>query len=298
VSVFISLISRVVLRSAPRCFTRPISCSCALSSSRRAAPDPGVEKAAFGVSSWSLVITELGRWGRVRLVIFGFTALTTLLSEATPAASADLALVLAIDVSASVTADSYFLQHDGIAQAFDNPRLVDAISALPSGIEVLVLEWSDPDKIAVTVGWTRVIDARSAAVFGAAVRASKRSSSGLTAIGPALLAAASAFDGLPEPATRRIIDISGDGMANFRPPPAVARDRVLAAGIAINGLAILTEEPWLEAYYRRYVIGGPAAFVIVAHDFGSFAEAILRKLVQEVAGAMPGDLAIGRAQMQ
>jgi hypothetical protein len=243
--------------------------------------------------SWSLVITKLGRWGRTRLVIFGFTALITLLLETTAAASADLALVLAIDVSASVTADSYVLQHDGIAQAFENPRLVDAISALPGGIEVLVLEWSDPDKIAITVGWTRVTDAATAAGFGDAVRRSKRSSNGLTAIGPALLAAAAAFDGLREPAARRVVDISGDGMANLGVPPAVARDRLLAAGIAINGLAILTEEPWLEAYYRRYVIGGPAAFLVVAHDFGSFAEAILRKLVQEVAGAMPGDRSIG-----
>jgi Protein of unknown function (DUF1194) len=123
---------------------------------------------------------ELGRWGRIRLVIFGFTALATLLLEAPPAESAALALVLAIDVSASVTAESYLLQHNGIAQAFDNPRLVDAISALPSGIEVLVLEWSDPDKVVITVGWTQVIDAASAAVFAAAVRRSKRSSDGLT----------------------------------------------------------------------------------------------------------------------
>jgi hypothetical protein len=219
----------------------------------------------------------------------GFTALAVLVLKATPAASAALALVLAIDVSASVTADSYLLQHDGIAQAFENPRLVGAISALPGGIEVLVLEWSDPDKIAVTVGWTRIIDAESAAAFGASVRQSQRTSNGLTAIGSALLAAASTFDSLPEPAARRIVDISGDGMANFGVPPAIARDQLTAAGIAINGLVILTEEPWLEAYYRRYVIGGPAAFVVVAQDVASFAEAILGKLVQEVAGAMPSD---------
>ena len=59
----------------------------------------------------------------------------------------------------------------------------------------------------------------------------------------------------------------------------------MAAGITINGLAILTEEPWLEDYYRHNVIGGPAAFVLAARDFRSFAEAMLRKLVQEVAGA-------------
>jgi len=68
-------------------------------------------------------------------------------------------------------------------------------------------------------------------------------------------------------------------------PPSVARDRIVAAGISINGLAILTEEPWLEGYYRSNVIGGPGGFVVAARNFGSFADAMLRKLVQEVAAA-------------
>ena len=220
-------------------------------------------------------------------------ALAAALAKSAPAACAGLALVLAVDVSASVTADSYLLQRDGIARAFENPRLAGAISAVPGGIEALVLEWSDPDCTAVTVGWTRLADADSAAAFAAAVRATKRSSGGLTAIGPALLAAAAAFDHTPEPAPRRIIDISGDGMANFGLPPAVARDRIVAAGIAINGLAILTEEPWLEAYYRSNVIGGPGAFVVAVRNFRSFADAMLRKLMQEIAGAGPAG-----AQMQ
>jgi hypothetical protein len=210
-----------------------------------------------------------------------------LLAKSAPAAGAGLALVLAVDVSASVTADSYLLQRNGIERAFENPRLVSVISAVPGGIEALVLEWSDPERIAITVGWTRLADATGAADFAAAVRATTRSSEGLTAIGPALLAAAAAFDHMPEPAPRRVIDISGDGMANFGLPPIVARDRIVAAGISINGLAILTEEPWLEAYYRSNVIGGPGAFVLVARDFRSFADAMLRKLVQEVADAAP-----------
>lgn len=140
-----------------------------------------------------------------------------------------------------------------------------------------------PEKIAITVGWTRISNRGSAVAFAAAVRAGKRSSSGLTAIGPALLAAAAAFDYMPDEATHKVIDVSGDGMANFGLPPAEARDRLVARGITINGLAILAEEPWLDEYYRKNVIGGPASFVAVAKDFESFAEAILRKLVQEVA---------------
>jgi Protein of unknown function (DUF1194) len=202
----------------------------------------------------------------------------------TAAQAAAVALVLAVDVSESVSTERYLLQHDGIARAFETSRLIDAISAAPGGIEALVLEWSGPDKIAVTVDWTRVRDRQSAAVFAAAVRATTRTSHGLTAIGAAMLAAAGAFDRLPEPVSDRVVDVSGDGMANFGPSPAVVRDQLIAAGITINGLAILTEEPWLADYYRDNVIGGPASFCLVAEGMDTFAEAMLKKLVQEVAG--------------
>jgi hypothetical protein len=228
----------------------------------------------------------------------GIAALVAVMLAAAPALGAALALVLAVDVSASVTAGSYVLQHDGIARAFADSRLVEAITAAPGGIEVLVLEWSDPDTIAVTVDWQRVTDRTSASAFAAALRASRRSSNGLTAIGPALLAAAAAFERLPEPAARRVIDLSGDGMANFGLPPAAARDRIVAAGISINGLAILTEEPWLADYYRSNVIGGPAAFVVAARKFGDFAEAMLRKLIEEVVSASTTTASPSSSQMQ
>jgi hypothetical protein len=205
------------------------------------------------------------------------------IAGAPPVQAAAVALVLAIDVSESVSAERYMLQHDGIARAFETPLLIDAIAAVPGGIEALVLEWSDPDKIRVTVGWTRIANRGAAAAFAAAVRATERTSQGLTAIGAAMRAAGAAFDHMPEPAAHRVIDISGDGIANFGEPPAAARDALVKQGITINGLAILSEEPWLEDYYRHNVIGGPSAFVVVAKDFDSFAEAMLRKLVQEVA---------------
>lgn len=202
-----------------------------------------------------------------------------------PARASSIALVLAIDVSESVSTERYILQHEGIARAFETPQLISAIAAASGGIEALVLEWSDPDKIAVTVGWTRITDRGAAAAFAGSVRATQRTSHGLTAIGAALLAAGTAFDQMPEPAAHRVIDVSGDGMANFGVSPVEARDALVKKGITINGLAILSEEPWLDDYYRSNVIGGPAAFVLVAKSFDSFAEAMLRKLVQEVAGA-------------
>ncbi len=215
-------------------------------------------------------------------------------ASALPARAASIALVLAIDVSESVSAERYLLQHEGIARAFETPQLVDTIAATPGGIEALVLEWSDPEKIAITVGWTRILNRTGAAAFAAAVRATKRSSHGLTAIGSAMLAAAAAFEHMPEPAGHRVIDVSGDGMANFGVAPATARDALVKQGITINGLAILTEEPWLDDYYRHNVIGGPSSFVVVAKSMDTFAEAILRKLVQEVASVPRASDAVQR----
>src|SRR6516225_12111789 len=170
--------------------------------------------------------------GRAHLAIAALVALC--LATACGAATAPppaLAVVLAIDVSASIDADRFVLQRDGIARAFEDRRLVDAIAATPGGIEALVLEWSDPDAIAITVDWRRIADARSAAAFAGAVHAGARRSRGLTAIGPALLAAARQFDRLPQRPARQSIDLSGDGIANLGLPPAAARDRIVQAGI-------------------------------------------------------------------
>ena len=194
-----------------------------------------------------------------------------------------MALVLAVDVSESVSSGRYTLQREGIARAFEMPQLVEAIAAVPGGIQVLVVEWSDPEKIAITVGWTRIANRGSAAAFAAAGAGDKaqferadRDRTGAAGRRRRLRLHAGR-------ASHKVIDISGDGMANFGVPPAEVRDRLVARGITINGLAILSEEPWLDEYYRKNVIGGPSSFVTVAKDFDSFAEAILRKLVQEVA---------------
>jgi hypothetical protein len=207
-------------------------------------------------------------------------------AAATPAV--DLALILAVDVSESVDADEYQLQHEGIARAFEDERLIEAISAgARGGIAVTVIEWSDRDKQVVTVDWTRVADRASAAAFAAAVRKTQRSSDGLTALGDALLAARAAFERLPYAPERRVIDVSGDGMANIGPSPREIRDALVAEDITINGLAILGEESAIEFYYNDYVVGGAGAFLMQAESFQSFAGAMLNKLLSEIAGVQP-----------
>ena len=209
----------------------------------------------------------------------------------------DVALVLAVDVSESIDAGEYELQHEGIARAFESPQVVAAIRGGTHGaIDVMVLEWSDRDKQAVTVAWTRIDDAGTAAAFAARVRASTRSSAGLTAIGDALLAASAAFANAPDQPDRRIIDLSGDGMANIGPPPAQVRDGLVSSGVTINGLAILKTEPWLDQYYDRYVIGGEHAFLLTVQDFATFAAAIQQKLLGEIAARPVGRAAL--LQMQ
>jgi len=231
---------------------------------------------------------------------FAAFALAALVLRAAPlhAATVDLALVLAVDVSESVDAEEYELQHEGIARAFEAAPLIAAIRGGKNGaIDVLVLEWSDRDKQVVTVDWTRVADARSANGFAARVRATPRSSNGLTAIGDALIAAETAFRRLPDEAERRVVDLSGDGIANIGPPPQEVRDRLVAEGITINGLAILKTEPWLDSYYNQYVVGGPGGFLMEVEDFPSFVAAMQQKLLNEVTAALPrrrAALQIGR----
>jgi hypothetical protein len=192
------------------------------------------------------------------------------------------------------------LQHEGIARAFETAPLVEAIRGGKRGaIDVLVLEWSDRDKQVVTVGWTRVSDAASAQGFAARVRTTQRTSNGLTAIGDALVAAEAALLLVPDEAERRVIDVSGDGMANIGPPPQEIRDRLAAQGITINGLAILKSEPWLDGYYGDYVVGGPGGFLMEVEDFPSFIAAMQQKLLSEVTAALPmRRAAVSSSQMQ
>jgi hypothetical protein len=209
----------------------------------------------------------------------------------------DTALVIAVDVSLSVDAGRYALQRDGTAAAIASADFAKAVTSGPHrAIAVTVMEFSDPDRQIPVVSWTRIASAADAQAFADRLRRVQRSSSGLTGIANALLTADEMFDEAPWPAARRVVDVSGDGMSNIGPPIDEVRDKLVADGITINGLPILTEEPWLETYYTLYLIGGPGAFVVVAQDLDSFADAMRRKLVAEVmVSQLPSPKRNGRA---
>jgi hypothetical protein len=234
---------------------------------------------------------RLGSAGvHARVLLSALTLLAGVLVSSRPAAAepVELQLVLAIDASGSVDAREFDLQLGSIASAFRDPAVVRAIEAARGGIAVTLMQWSDPGHQMVAVPWMLVGDADTAAQFAARVLAAGRLIHGETAIAPALLFAQGLIEESALAARRRAVDVSGDGATNWGVDPDAARDRLVADGITINGLAIINEQPELERYYRDHVIGGPAAFVITAADYEDYARAIRLKLLREIEGAPVG----------
>jgi len=199
-------------------------------------------------------------------------------------ARVDVNLVLAVDSSSSVDAEEFALQMEGIAHAFRDPELIAAIEAgTHHAIAVTLVEWSNATWQRENVGWTVIRDGASAQAFADQVENAPRLIyGGATSISGALRFALQRLAASAQPAERAVIDLSGDGSNNQGAPVAEARRAALAAGVTINGLTIINEEPDLEAYYRGEVIGGPGAFVLAAHDYEDFSQAILRKLLREI----------------
>jgi len=198
----------------------------------------------------------------------------------------DLELVLAVDISSSVDEGEYTLQMKGLADAFRHPAIHDAIEIAGNrGIAVALVQWSSWPSQHLSVGWSHLRGPADAIAFADRIeRAERHSAGGSTSLGGAIRFAARQFEINQFEAPRRTIDISGDGSSNQGAEPAPLRDLVVARGVVINGLAILNDEGQLDRYYERYVIGGNAAFVSIAIDYLDFAEAILQKLIREIAG--------------
>lgn len=198
----------------------------------------------------------------------------------------DLALLLAIDVSYSVNYREFVLQTRGLAQAFREPKIHEAIAKGQIGrIAVSVMQWSDETHQLLGVNWTIVDTPESALRFADRLeREPRRLAEGGTSIGAALRYGAAALLTAPVITNRRVIDISADGRNNRGIRPSVIRDQLAAKGITINGLAILNEWPTLHKYFEQKVVGGPYHFVIIANDYEAYGKAIYRKLLREIVG--------------
>jgi hypothetical protein len=233
----------------------------------------------------------------LRLLVAIFVAVV-IAGPALAVEEVDLLLVLASDVSRSVDAEKFKLQRDGYVAAITDQRVIEAIQLGPHGrIAICFVEWSGVEAQRVVIDWTMIDGAKAAQDFASQLAEAQRSFADRTSISGGIDFAMARLERAPFQAHRRTIDVSGDGTNNSGRDVAAARDDALSKGVTINGLVILTEQPlsWsadhtnppggLEAYYRNNVVGGPNSFVMVAENFNTFGQAILNKLVAEVASA-------------
>ena len=208
----------------------------------------------------------------------------------------DTQLVLAVDASGSVSQYRFELQKQGYVAALRDPRVLNAIrSGMNGAIAVSMFQWTGARLQAEVIPWMVIRDEETANATSAAVAAvPRRLFGGGTSLSGASDYAMALFPRGAFRGERRVIDISGDGSNNSGRPDALARDEAVAKGVVINGLPILTVEPDLDDYYREHVMGGEGSFVIAIKRFEDFAEAIVRKLIAEIAmndGAPRGPVA-------
>jgi len=205
--------------------------------------------------------------------------------RAAAAEPVDVQLVLAIDTSGSVNQRRFELQQQGYVTAFRDPRVLQAIQAgIARSIAVTMFQWTGPQLHDIVVPWMRIDDQASAEAVATAIAAVPRQLfRGGTSISGAIDYSMTLFPDSPYAGSRRIIDVSGDGANNSGRPAEHARDDAVAAGVTINGLPILTIEPNLDQHYQNSVIGGEGAFMIIVETDTDFADAILKKLIAEIA---------------
>jgi Protein of unknown function (DUF1194) len=196
----------------------------------------------------------------------------------------DVQLVLAIDSSSSVTMDEFYLQLEGYAAAFRHPDLLKAIQSGPErAVAVALFEWSSGRQQVVNFPWRVLRDEAGLIAFADELAVAPRLViGGETAIGDAIDFAVQLFQVSNAAGGRLVVDISGDGVSNRGRDVGAARDDALVQGITINGVAILNEEPSLDAYYKAFVIGGTGSFALAARDYQDFQEVIVKKLVREI----------------
>ncbi|HEV2557526.1 MAG TPA: DUF1194 domain-containing protein [Microvirga sp.] len=238
-----------------------------------------------------------------RLALMAALWLAVLAPPAKAQTEVDLALVLAVDISYSMDPEEQALQREGFAEAFRSPLVHDAIRRGMLGrIAVTYFEWAGAGEQKVMVPWTVLDNPESIMAFAARIAAVPLRRAQRTSISGAIDFGARLFDVSGVEATRKVIDVSGDGPNNQGRLVVPARDDAVAKGITVNGLPIMLKRPGyldiddLESYFRDCVIGGQGAFMVPVRDREQFPQAIKTKVLLEIAGLMPPRAMIQRIQ--
>jgi Protein of unknown function (DUF1194) len=246
----------------------------------------------------------------VALIVLGLSVAGSRVVQAD--ATADTALVIAVDVSQSVDENRYKIQMQGIAAAFEDSEVIAAITGGASGqILVTLVTWADSAE--TVLPWTLISNKQDALVFAGAVRALPLHTGEFTCMARMLRALQTgALLQLPMPAARTVIDVSGDGIDNCDDTPAtgIERDKIVGGGGTVNGLPIIVagendaivgsgayrkpgydiynlspdkDTTTLDTWYRKSVIGGRGAFIMEAKGYEDFGRAFRQKFVTEVS---------------
>lgn len=201
----------------------------------------------------------------------------------------DVALVLAADCSGSISNEDLALQFRGYGQAITSDAVMRAVRSGRHGrIALTFVGWSSAGRQDQAVPWTLIDGIPAAREFASKLLHAPSPIPGYTSISGAIDFAVRLLSACAYPSEQQVIDVSGDGMNNDGRAVTDARDDAVAAGVRINGLPIVSREPNIAAYYAQNVIGGAAAFIVVAADMASFHVAVLRKLVTEIATGPQG----------
>ena len=241
---------------------------------------------------------------RALLLIAAATVLLAAPVSARAAEEVDLALVIAVDISFSMDPEEQALQREGFVDAFRSPVVHEAIRKGTLGrIAVVYAEWAATFEQKVVVPWTVIDNPESAMAFAGRLEAQPTRRGPRTSVSGAIDFGVRLLGQSGVEATRRVIDISGDGANNQGRSVTAARDEAVAQGITINGLPIMLKRAtsyWdvaeLDVYYRDCVIGGPGAFTVPVRERDQFPQAIKTKIIMEIAGLVPPEPLLRRAQ--
>lgn len=226
----------------------------------------------------------------LRLPLFAAVLVVVL---ASPAAACRLALLLAVDVSASVDAREFDLQRRGLAAALTAPEVKDAFLSSPDPVALAAFEWSGQWNQQVLLDWSLIESGGDLDIAARDLLNARRSAKGFpTSMGYALGYGARMLGNAPA-CLRKTIDVSGDGKNNHGFAPALAFRHFPLGDVTVNALAIggAVTLPDLIDYFQSEVIQGPSAFVEAAQDHDDFERAMRRKLEREVTSMAIGMLA-------
>ena len=262
-------------------------------------------------NGWSILAAALSRRGLLLLALLVplVVAGSVQLARAVSSEEVDTALIVAIDVSNSVDEKRYKLQMEGIAQALEDPGVIQAIvGGAKGGILFSLVTWSDQPT--VNLPWTHIASEADAKAAAKKVRALPRQGGEFTCMSRMMRVVSDKIvPQIPSKAAKVVLDVSGDGKdnCNSQEPIEAVRDELVKYGVTVNGLPILENagpemvtpgapssqsylpgkqqvDP-LEQWFTDNVKGGPGSFVLPANGYADFGRAIRQKFVLEVSDA-------------